>query len=86
MHLKRQMTRLCRCAINNHDTGKEVYIAVLRKSIHACFAVVYRQLKETNVDKRSMACTYYGNPFMVVKAIGQFETHPIVIIRCVYYL
>ena len=38
---------------NNHDTGTEVYIAVLQKAIHARFAVVYRQWKETNVDKRS---------------------------------
>ena len=48
--LRHEFMSLCN---NNHDTGKEVYIAVLRKSIHACFAVVYRQWKETNVDKRS---------------------------------
>jgi hypothetical protein len=45
--LRHEFMSLCN---NNHDMGKEVYTAVLQKAIHARFAVVYRQWKETNVD------------------------------------
>ena len=48
--LRHEFMSLCN---NNHDTGKEVYTAVLQKAMHARFAVVYRQWKENNVDKRS---------------------------------
>ena len=48
--LRHEFMSLCN---NNHDMGKEVYTAVLQKAIHARFAVVYRQWKETNVDKHS---------------------------------
>ena len=48
--LRQEFMSLCN---NNHDAGKEVYTAVLQKAMHARFAVVFRQWKETNVDKRS---------------------------------
>ena len=40
--------------------GKEVYTAVLQKAIHACFAVVYRQWKETNVDAIIVVLYFVG--------------------------